>query len=155
MAVGDDEVPIFFYGDAEMIQSRRKETDIDERLQVLNIKPEDLVEKFIRASGPGGQKVNKSSVAVYLKHIPTGIEVKAQSERSQSLNRIEARKRLVERLEAQIEKKEMEEKQRVSKTRRRNRKRSRKAKDSMLADKRKQAEKKRLRNKVIIKGDWQ
>ena len=38
----------------------------------------DLVEKFVRASGPGGQKVNKTSSAVYLKHLPSGIEVKAQ-----------------------------------------------------------------------------
>jgi protein subunit release factor B len=122
--------------------------NIDERLRALGVKPEDLIEKFIRASGPGGQKVNKSSVAVYLKHVPTGVEVKAQSERSQALNRSEARKRLAMRLEAQIEEKRVEEEQQVEKRRRRNRKRSRKAKRAMRIEKRKQSEKKRLRSKV-------
>ncbi|MDD4183782.1 MAG: peptide chain release factor-like protein, partial [Candidatus Omnitrophica bacterium] len=56
------------------------------------IREEDIVEKFIRASGPGGQFVNKTSSCVYLKHIPTGIEVKCQKERSQALNRYAARK---------------------------------------------------------------
>lgn len=129
------------------------EKTVDERLQDLGVKPEDLVEKFIRSSGPGGQKVNKTSTAVYLKHLPTGIEVKAQSERSQSLNRALARERLAERLEAQIEAKRVAEEQRIAKLRRQKRKRSKKAKEKMLTEKRKQSEKKRLRRR-ITKGEY-
>lgn len=129
------------------------EKTVDERLQDLGVKPEDLVEKFIRSSGPGGQKVNKTSTAVYLKHLPTGIEVKAQSERSQSLNRALARERLAERLEAQIEAKRVAEEQRIAKLRRQKRKRSKKAKEKMLTEKRKQSEKKHLRRR-ITKGEY-
>ena len=65
----------------------------------LGLSEEDLQEKYIRSSGPGGQKVNKTASCVYLKHLPTGLEVKMQRERSQPLNRYYARKRLCELLE--------------------------------------------------------
>ena len=55
----------------------------------------------LHVDGPGGQKVNKTSSAVVLRHIPTGIEVRAHSERSQSLNRFLARRLLAERVEAE------------------------------------------------------
>ena len=64
------------------------------------LREEDIIEKFIRASGPGGQFVNKTSSCVYLKHIPTGIEIKCQRERSQALNRFVARKLLVDKIKA-------------------------------------------------------
>ena len=67
----------------------------------LSLREADLEEKFIRSSGPGGQKVNKSATCVYLKHRPTGLEVKMGKERSQGLNRYYARKRLCELLENQ------------------------------------------------------
>jgi protein subunit release factor B len=53
----------------------------------LGVAESEFEESFIRSSGPGGQKVNKSSSCVYLVHIPTGLAVKCQRERSQSLNR--------------------------------------------------------------------
>lgn len=59
----------------------------------------DLIENFLKGSGPGGQKINKTSSAVQLKHIPTGIVVKYQDTRSRSLNRKNARKILQDRLE--------------------------------------------------------
>ena len=70
------------------------------RMAALDIREEDLVEKFVRSSGKGGQHVNKSSTCVWLKHLPTGIEVKCMEERSQSLNRFLARRELAERVEA-------------------------------------------------------
>ena len=71
-------------------------------LKQLGIKPEDLEEKFILASGKGGQKVNKTSSAVYLKHLPTGIEVKASKDRSREVNRYLAREKLIEIYQSQI-----------------------------------------------------
>ena len=61
-----------------------------DRLRDLGLRKEDLVEKFIRSAGKGGQNVNKTSTCVYLKHLPTGIEVKCQQERSQVMNRVAA-----------------------------------------------------------------
>lgn len=59
----------------------------------------DLEEKFIRSGGKGGQKVNKTSTCVYLKHLPSGFEVKMQKDRSQHLNRFLARRVLLEKFE--------------------------------------------------------
>jgi protein subunit release factor B len=79
--------------------SEEKNRWLQERMEVLGIYEKDIEEKFIRSSGSGGQKVNKTSTCVYLKHIPTGIEVKWMRERSQSLNRFLARQELVRRIE--------------------------------------------------------
>ena len=98
------------------------------------------------SSGHGGQKVNKTSTCVYLKHIPTGIEVKCQEERSQALNRYKARRILVGKIESLIKGKESEEQQRIAKIRRQKRKRSKRAKEKMLEEKRKRAEKKKDRS---------
>jgi len=70
-----------------------------EKMEVLGIQENDLLEKFVRSSGKGGQKVNKTSTCVYLKHIPTGIEVKCMKDRSQSINRFLARRELLEKIE--------------------------------------------------------
>jgi len=70
------------------------------RMQACHLTEQDLEESFVRSGGPGGQKVNRTSTCVYLKHRPTGLEVKMQQERSQLLNRYYARKRLCELLEA-------------------------------------------------------
>ncbi|MCJ1393030.1 hypothetical protein MMC18_005902 [Xylographa bjoerkii] len=62
--------------------------------------PEDtLTEVFLKGSGPGGQKINKTSSAVQLKHLPTGIVIKSQATRSRSQNRKIARTLLAEKLE--------------------------------------------------------
>ncbi|MFH0926337.1 MAG: peptide chain release factor-like protein [bacterium] len=80
--------------------SPEKNKWLQEKMESLGIQEKDIIEQFIRSSGKGGQKVNKSSTCVYLKHIPTGIEVKWMKERSQSLNRFLARRELVEKIEA-------------------------------------------------------
>ena len=65
----------------------------------LGIQEKDIEEKFIRSQGRGGQKVNKSSTCVFVRHVPTGIEVKCQKARTQAMNRFFARRTLVEKLE--------------------------------------------------------
>ena len=72
---------------------------LQEKMEALSLYEKDIEEKFVRSSGSGGQKVNKTSTCVYLKHIPTGVEVKWMKERSQSLNRFLARRELVKRIE--------------------------------------------------------
>lgn len=79
--------------------SEEKNRWLQERMEVLGIHEKDIEEKFIRSSGRGGQKVNKTSTCVYLRHIPTGFEIKCMKERSQSLNRFLARRELVRRVE--------------------------------------------------------
>ncbi|HBG26170.1 MAG TPA: peptide chain release factor-like protein [Phycisphaerales bacterium] len=64
-----------------------------------NLLEKDIEEKFVRSGGAGGQKVNKTSSCVYLKHIPSGLAVKVQKSRSQGLNRYYARKQLCEMME--------------------------------------------------------
>jgi protein subunit release factor B len=102
----------------------------------LGIFEKDIVEKFIRSSGKGGQKVNKTSSCVYLKHLPTKIEVKCQRERSQAINRFLARRILTDKIESMIRGKESEEQQRIAKIRRQKRKRSKRAKLKVVEDKR-------------------
>jgi peptide chain release factor len=83
-----------------MAVSPEKQKALQETLIKLNIREEEVIEQFIRSQGAGGQKVNKTSSAVYLKHLPTGLEVKMQKERSQALNRFLAWRLLAEKVEA-------------------------------------------------------
>ncbi len=115
---------------------KEKEDALRKKMDSLGIFEKDIVEKFIRSSGKGGQKVNKTSSCVYLKHLPTKIEVKCQRERSQAINRFLARRILTEKIEGMIKGKESEEQQRIAKIRRQKRKRSKRAKLKMVEDKR-------------------
>ena len=78
---------------------KKKVEELQERLERLGVRDDDIEEKFILGSGPGGQKVNKTASCVYLKHLPSGIEVKCGKERSRELNRFLARRQLCELLE--------------------------------------------------------
>jgi protein subunit release factor B len=73
--------------------------NIHSRLAALGVPASDIEEKFIRGSGPGGQKINKTSSTVCLRHRPTGIEVRCQAERSQAANRERAWLEMCGRLE--------------------------------------------------------
>jgi len=79
--------------------SEDKNIWLRERMEELGIFEKDIDEKFVRSSGHGGQNVNKTSTCVYLKHVPTGIEVKCMKDRSQSINRFLARRELVKKIE--------------------------------------------------------
>jgi len=126
--------------------SKEKEEALLKRMESLGIFEKDIIEKFVRSSGKGGQKVNKTSTCVYLKHIPTDIEVKCQQERYQALNRYLARRILADRIEARILGEKSEEQQRIEKIRRQKRKRSKRAKLKMLEEKRKHSQKKAARS---------
>lgn len=111
----------------------------------IYLNKKEVIEKFIRSGGPGGQKVNKSSTCVYLKHIPTGIEVKVSRERSQAINRILAWRFLAEKIDEKTLKIKTARQKKIEKIRRQKRKRSRRAKEKILRGKKLQSKKKRLR----------
>lgn len=127
------------------VVSLEKEKQLIGRMRALGIRERDLEEKFVRSSGAGGQKVNKTSTCVVLHHRPTGIRVKCQKERSQALNRFLARRILLDKIEAKLAGTRSAEEQRIERVRRQKRRRSRRAKLRLLADKRRQSEKKTLR----------
>jgi protein subunit release factor B len=117
------------------------------RLRELGLRKEDLVEKFIRSAGKGGQNVNKTSTCVYLKHLPTGIEVKCQQERSQAMNRLAALGLLAGKIASSALRVKQERRQEQEKERRRKRPRPARLKERILETKKKVGEKKRMRGK--------
>ncbi|MFH1771702.1 MAG: peptide chain release factor-like protein [Candidatus Omnitrophota bacterium] len=128
--------------------TQRKQKELIGRMNKLGVSEDDFQEKFIRSKGPGGQKVNKTSSCVFLRHISTGITVKCQKERLQSINRFLARRMLLDKIEKAKIGFIAEEKKRIEKIRRQKRKRSKRAKEKILAAKRRQSEKKKLRSSV-------
>ena len=119
-----------------------------ERMAVLGIREEDLSENFIRGSGSGGQKINKTSSCVQLRHAQSGIEIKCQSSRLQGSNRFFARRDLCDKLEEQKLGAQSRRQQEQEKIRRQKRRRSRRAKNRMLENKHRQSDKKMLRRPV-------
>ncbi|MCG8564768.1 MAG: peptide chain release factor-like protein [Desulfobacterales bacterium] len=73
---------------------------LEKKMEALSIHRGDLEEKFVKSSGRGGQKVNKTSSAVFIRHRPTGLSVKVGKHRSQNLNRFLALRQLVDNIEA-------------------------------------------------------
>lgn len=130
--------------------SPEKEDALRERMLQLGITEEEIRESFVRSSGPGGQHVNKTSTCVQVLHVPTGLAVKCGRTRSQALNRLYARRLLLDKIEKLRTGIVEEERKRIEKIRRQKRKRSKRAKEKMLQEKHKQSEKKSFRTKVPI-----
>ena len=128
--------------------SIEKQAELEARMAALGIREEELCEEFVRGGGPGGQKINKTSVVVQLHHPPTGVRVRCQAGRSQAMNRFLARRMVVEAVAAARFQVESARTQAIAKIRRQKRKRSKRAKDKMLADKRHRSEIKQTRKKI-------
>lgn len=125
-----------------------KQDKLQERMEALGIREEDLDEHFIRGSGKGGQKINKTSSCVQLIHRPSSIEIRCQQTRSQADNRYWARRELCDRIEEKILGEKSARQQAFEKIRRQKRRRSRRAKAKMLDAKSRQGEKKKLRGRI-------
>ena len=120
--------------------------DILKKAQELKVNPEDFDEQFIRGSGKGGQKINKTSSCVQLRHLPTGIEVRCQVHREQSKNRLSAYKLLINKIEEKILGFRSEYARAAFKKIKQKRKRSKRAKEKMLLGKHKRSDIKRSRS---------
>lgn len=113
--------------------SAPKESELLAYMDRCNLKESDLDEKFIRSGGPGGQHVNRTATCVYIKHAPTGLEVKMQKARSQGLNRFYARRRLcelIEEMDGTKVSKEAKKQDKLRKQKARRRKKSKKKYDN-------------------------
>lgn len=118
------------------------------RMTELGIRESDIQERFILGSGSGGQKINKTSSCVFLRHPPSGVEVKCQQTRSRELNRLLARRELCDRIEAAQRGAQSRRQQEIERIRRQKRRRSRRQKERMLQDKKRLSAKKSQRRSV-------
>ena len=107
--------------------TERKRQELEQRMRDCGLLETDIEERFVRSGGAGGQKVNKSSTCVHLRHIPSGLAVKVQRSRSQGLNRYYARKQMCELLENKLLGKESPEAKKLEKIRKQKDRRRRRA----------------------------
>lgn len=116
----------------------------------LGVSAGDIIESFVRGSGKGGQKINKTSSCVLLRHLPTGIEVRCQKHREQSKNRISAYKLLILKIEEKVKGAQSDRAKKIFKLKKQKQRRSKKAKEKMLEGKRLRAERKTGRKALIL-----
>ena len=102
----------------------------------MGVDPADVEESFVRGSGPGGQKINKTASTIWLRHRASGIAVRCQAERSQSVNRMRAWEILCGKLEERAKAARAQVQDEREAERRRNRQKSRSQKARMVAEKR-------------------
>lgn len=106
---------------------KEKEQALLKEMARLDVREEDCVEKFVCGSGKGGQKVNKTASCVYLKHLPTGIEIKCHETRSRDVNRYKARRLLCEKMDHLVHGAESARCQRAAKIKKQKQKRKKRA----------------------------
>jgi len=121
---------------------------LKKRMEELGIQEDELEERFILGSGSGGQKINKTYNTVYLKHLPSGIEVKCQRERSRELNRYYARRDLCDKLEEKAKGELSIKRQKIEKIRRQKQRRKRKTQKKLIEEKRIRTDIKEGRKKI-------
>mgnify|MGYP000414435451 CR=1 FL=1 len=129
--------------------SKDKWDKLAEKMAKLHIHEADFVEKFILGSGSGGQKLHKTASTVYMKHMPSGLEIKCQESRSRQDNRYFARERLCEKLQSVLSDEKTKEQQRVEKIKRQKKRRTRRSKQKMLDEKSKVGQLKALRKNPL------
>ena len=134
--------------DHAKVRTMAPSPEIDARLSALGLRAADIDERFVRGSGPGGQKINKTSSTVWLRHRPTGIEVRCQAGRSQAANRIIAWTALCDRFEAQVGAVRAEARRLREIERRRTRQKSRAQKARMVQAKKHRTKQKARRGRV-------
>jgi len=122
--------------------------EIEIRLAALGLRIADVEERFILGSGKGGQKIQKTSSCVWLRHVPTGVEVRCQRERSQALNRQLAWRELIGKLEARARASVASVQQAREADRRRNRQKGHGQKVKMIVAKKHRAKHKASRGRV-------
>lgn len=123
-------------------------TQIEQRLSKLGVRIADVHERFVLGRGPGGQKINKTSSTVWLRHGASGTEVRCQSGRSREANRVQAWELLCQKLETARLVARAQARQEREKARRRNRPKSKGQKRRMVADKRHRSGIKATRGRV-------
>jgi len=128
------------------------EASLRARFVSLGVKADEVAEQFIRGAGAGGQKINKTSSTVVLRHLPTGTEVRCQRERSQSVNRLLAWAELADKLEWQRAEAANQRQAARELVRRQTRQKSRGQKRRMVQSKKHRAKHKASRGRVS--GDW-
>lgn len=123
---------------------------IKELMTEASVFEEDIEESFILGGGPGGQKTNKTSNVVRLKHEPSGLNIRFGETRSREDNRWLARRALSEAILERENKRKSARRQEAEKKRRQKRRRSRRQKQRMLDEKHAHSEKKAARKPI----DW-
>ncbi|MBQ7189353.1 MAG: peptide chain release factor-like protein [Kiritimatiellae bacterium] len=123
---------------------------IKEKMALAHVFEEDLTETFILGSGPGGQKINKTSSTVRLYHEPSGMTVKYGQARSREMNRWLARRELAERILERDQAEKSERRKEQERIRRQKRRRSRRQRAKMLEEKHQHSEKKAARRPVKL-----
>ncbi len=128
------------------------EAPLRARFVSLGVRPEEVEERFVRGTGAGGQKINKTSSTVWLQHRPTGVEVRCQRERNQTVNRRLAWTELADKLEWRRQEAANQARAARELARRQKRQKSRGQKARMIEAKKHRAKHKSARGRVS--GDW-
>ena len=127
--------------------SAEKQSALKSRMEQMGIREDDLVEKFVLGTGSGGQKINKTHSCVWLKHEPTGREIKCQSGRSRAMNRYIARSQLCDEIEEERRQRKLRRQKAAARARVQKRRPSAASRARAIEQKRRRSRVKQLRRK--------